>query len=71
MDAGCAISRYCVINGRYPVVLWFNRESNKISVEHKLYSQSDTCFGLHNYITIRPCIQDNDISSHFLALCLV
>jgi hypothetical protein len=70
-EVGCAINRYCEINGRYPVVLWLNRENNKISVEHKLYSQSDTCFGLHNYFTIRTCIQDKDTSLLFLALCLV
>jgi len=41
-EVGCAINRYCEINGRYHVVLWFNRENNNISVKHKLYSQSDT-----------------------------
>ena len=40
-EVGCAINCYCEINGRYPVVLWLNRENNNISVEHKLYYQSD------------------------------
>ena len=48
--------------------------NNKISVEPKLYSQSDTeatCFELHNYFTVRPFVQDNYILLHILALCLV